>query len=397
MGIKKSAYFLVHRDTGQRYPINGPVIIGRTRGDIVFSSDTKLSIQHCMVEPQGRGLNVRDLRSASGTRINGKPISPDRDHFLRPRDELSLGEQAFTLQSVTRSKRIKRRHKSKNGEGLSLLLLAIAAIVVYFAWQSRVDEKLSANSPVQTQLGEIFESYQALQMSFERQTAPPNAVADRIQEKVLGPLSAMSRRWTAISGDSKSNRVQAIQVRFAAALANHAKAQVAYIRSGDSKYSDEADQWADQMERAIGELRLIPGQQFPALVYSPLQIVERELREALRDYRALGTAVQSDLNDKVMSEKIRSALLPKFAAVYARLGAISAQNEFEKRKVDLQRKLVNAVIEQLKAMSLYSVSKDTKYAREMELWGNEIRRANESLKQETHPIRAPSSAAGAKR
>lgn len=394
MGIKKSAFYLVHRDTGQRYPIKGPVIIGRTRGDIVFSSDSKLSIQHCVVEPQKRGLSVRDLRSSSGTRLNGQPLTPDRDHFMRPEDELSLGEQGFMLQAVTRSPRAKRRRsKQKSGDGIGLLLFVIAVAIIVIAWKYQPLEKvISPAAPNANQLGEVFENYQSLQMSYERHTAPAQMVIDRIEEKVLMPLNALTRRWNATNANVNPTALLSLQMRFANALQNLVKAQIAFMRTGESKYSDEVDQWADQIEPIVSELRLQPGYQFPALVQSPLQIVERELRQALREYRELGAAVATlDLSDKVMSDKIRTALIPKFIAVHTRLGAITAQNDYEKRKVGLQIQLVHAITEQLKAVTLYSASKDAKYSREMELWGNEIRRANESLKLETQSARAPAS------
>lgn len=396
MRVKKAAYFLIHNDTGQRYPIKGPVVIGRNRGDIVFSSDNLLSAQHCLVEPQPKGLDVRDLRSVTGTKINGVPVSSEKVQILRTGQVLSTGEQSFTLQTVTRSPRIRKRSKPETGGGLGpFLFVAIVAVIgSYFAWQKFVVEK-NAQQQSQLQLAprplaEIFENYQNLQMSIERQTAAPLSIADRIHERVLAPLNTLSRRYTQAPAKPGDIIAYGIQLKFIAALSGHARAQVQYLRNGGTRHVDDLDQLHDQLAQSVNEMRALQGPQFPSMMQSPLQQVEREVRQALRDYRQLGSRFQNhQISDRDMSEMIQNRMVPSMIAVRSRLGAIKPQTDLERRKLALEGKLLNAVIAQLKSMSLYAISKDPKYARELEHWGKEIEKTNTDLKQQMLPGRVP--------
>lgn len=114
MSVTPASLFLIHRETGQRYPIKGEVIIGRRRGDLVFAQDTKLSMSHCRLRLTPAGVTIEDLESSGGTYVNGRAIAAGQAVILLPKDELAVGEQVFQFQSVAVAKRVTRKPRKKN-------------------------------------------------------------------------------------------------------------------------------------------------------------------------------------------------------------------------------------------------------------------------------------------
>lgn len=73
-------------------PLQLPVMIGRHKTASVLIHDPMVSRQHCeLYENRGR-LFVRDLDSANGTWVNGRPA---RLHLLKPGDKVTLGSLTF--------------------------------------------------------------------------------------------------------------------------------------------------------------------------------------------------------------------------------------------------------------------------------------------------------------
>ncbi len=76
-------------------PVN---LIGRrneTRGifpEVSLDHDEAVSRRHALlqVDPQ-RGLQLRDIGAANGTRLNGKELTPMTDYPLADGDEITLG------------------------------------------------------------------------------------------------------------------------------------------------------------------------------------------------------------------------------------------------------------------------------------------------------------------
>lgn len=398
MSVRKSSYFLVHDETGQRYPIRAGVIIGRGSADIVFSKDTKLTNQHCEVMPAENGLAVRDLHSVNGTFIDGKKLQSDKGYLLKLGSELTVGAQVFHLQTVSLTKNLRRRRKkarNKNGESYTqvFLILVLALGIIFWQKGNISFDRGGEVTLSQRQLADIFDDYQEMMLSLERQTAPPQDIARRIQGQILGRLSAVSRRWPEFQPRESERAQFQAENHFATALASHAKNLVLYITTADNKYLDEVDQFTDQLEQAVSEVRSLPsGSQFPNFVQSPLQLVEREMRQSLRAYKNLGASVErKEVTAKEMGEKIRTQLMPQMKAVYARMGAIAPHNDFERRKVLLEQKLMTAFIGQVKSMSLVVDSGDPKYTAEVDHWTHQIEKLNSELKAEVGLGRTPAS------
>ncbi len=79
----------------QRIPLDqGAVTIGRHADNRVVLSDKMASRHHCVIEPDGPGYRVRDLKSANGTRLNGRPVFQEP---LASGDRLTIGSTAMTF------------------------------------------------------------------------------------------------------------------------------------------------------------------------------------------------------------------------------------------------------------------------------------------------------------
>src|SRR5262245_36411529 len=89
--------YLVHQETSQRYPVKGDIVIGRTSGDIVFPDDKRLSSQHCRVMQTPQGWAIHDLKSASGTFLDGAQLEAGKVYALKPGSVVTVGAQTFQL------------------------------------------------------------------------------------------------------------------------------------------------------------------------------------------------------------------------------------------------------------------------------------------------------------
>jgi predicted component of type VI protein secretion system len=75
------------------------VTIGKSAdNDLSIPSDPTLSRNHAVLEPVGGAWVIRDLDSRNGTFVNNEKVF--RDHVLRNRDELVLGETRLVFRDA---------------------------------------------------------------------------------------------------------------------------------------------------------------------------------------------------------------------------------------------------------------------------------------------------------
>jgi pSer/pThr/pTyr-binding forkhead associated (FHA) protein len=60
---------------GQRYPINGAVVLGREPGCEVIISNRQVSRYHARLTSSPEGIILEDLGSKNGTHYNGSSLS----------------------------------------------------------------------------------------------------------------------------------------------------------------------------------------------------------------------------------------------------------------------------------------------------------------------------------
>jgi pSer/pThr/pTyr-binding forkhead associated (FHA) protein len=80
---------------GQRFPLLGPLEIGREASGIAIPFDATASRRHARVEPVGSGWQVVDLGSTNGTLVNGVKAG---QVLLKTGDTFQVGATAFRIE-----------------------------------------------------------------------------------------------------------------------------------------------------------------------------------------------------------------------------------------------------------------------------------------------------------
>lgn len=70
------------------------VLVGRNPGCDLQINSPRISRRHCFLARLGDGIEVRDLESRNGTRINGRRVVQGR---LRPGDELTIAQYRYRM------------------------------------------------------------------------------------------------------------------------------------------------------------------------------------------------------------------------------------------------------------------------------------------------------------
>jgi len=68
------------------------VTIGRQESNQLCVGDPSVSRQHCVIQPQEDGFQIRDLGSINGTFVNGKRVD---ERILEDGDKIRIGDTVF--------------------------------------------------------------------------------------------------------------------------------------------------------------------------------------------------------------------------------------------------------------------------------------------------------------
>jgi pSer/pThr/pTyr-binding forkhead associated (FHA) protein len=80
--------------SGQRFPVSGPMDVGREGSPIPLSFDSQTSRRHASLKPDTMGLMVTDQGSTNGTFVNGQRV---QSQTLRSGDLLKIGATTFRV------------------------------------------------------------------------------------------------------------------------------------------------------------------------------------------------------------------------------------------------------------------------------------------------------------
>jgi len=97
-GAMGSGFTLIALDgplLGQRFPVNGPVEIGREGAGIRMPHDGNASRRHATISPGMGGVAVQDLSSTNGTFVNGQRVSQAN---AGPGDMIKVGSTTFRVE-----------------------------------------------------------------------------------------------------------------------------------------------------------------------------------------------------------------------------------------------------------------------------------------------------------
>lgn len=90
--------------SGETHPLTGTAVtIGRGSDRDLRLDEPRASRQHGTFRPRrsGPGWTYTDLGSSNGTRINGRPVTPNQRIELRDGDTIEIGPTRFTFHAAT--------------------------------------------------------------------------------------------------------------------------------------------------------------------------------------------------------------------------------------------------------------------------------------------------------
>lgn len=195
---KRINLYLVHEETGQRYPVKGRVHIGRLSGEILFPHDPKVSGSHCQIVHTGEGLAIHDTGSSHGTQVDGRRLRPHELYMLQPGAVITVGEQVLRLQAVAVDLRRRRARRGAGGfDWLTPLALLLLLGVGWAAWTRLHPRGEAPRAPAAVEIVSPFEMV-------ERETESTlAALPDLAPAERLRRLNALADRLGAVRGGSE--------------------------------------------------------------------------------------------------------------------------------------------------------------------------------------------------
>ena len=393
MTQRTPSFFLVQRETSDRFSIRRPMILGGAQADIPFTEDAKISNQHCKVTPTPEGLLVEDLGSSTGTYVDSIRVKVSAPICMQAGSELRIGQQTFSLQAIANlpTSPTTQSREQKKSPRLSLpsiaaigaTLLTVFAIVMFVPTKHKLEKPVRPLIAQNQTIHEIFKSYQEILRSMQRQTASTEQLNERIQIQVLDRIKLLSLRPEPVPQDTAEQPIVATMRKYILTLKEHAKAQRLFLQNGEYVQQLALDRWQENLSelsedfRSHMDPRLTPAPTLPVLIESPLQMVEHQMRKTLRACHTK-SAVHRDL-------------LPEFTNVGAALEALKGDSDVERKRIATERELIAAYIQQIKAIDLYEISQDQRYSSQSVKWTGEIERLSGALKLPVESARHPAS------
>ena len=154
MGAKlkiEPEFHLVHQDSGKKFALQRPFVVGRCDGDFVLSSDPRLSARHCRFTPQPGGVVIEDLKSRHGTYVGTRQIEVKQVRALKVGDVIHIGNQHFLFTTGP----VELEQQTKSFVSSSDLVVGIIGInlLIYFVMAFQNGTLSDFNASTQIEMG----------------------------------------------------------------------------------------------------------------------------------------------------------------------------------------------------------------------------------------------------
>ncbi len=114
--------------TGRRYPLlNGELLVGRAPNADVVLSEPEVGWRHCSIIRRGNRFALSDLKTSSGTYINGMRSA---DRWLEDRDQIGIGKTVLMFRSG--EKEVTVPAAATEAQDTKPVLLAACSLVFLF-------------------------------------------------------------------------------------------------------------------------------------------------------------------------------------------------------------------------------------------------------------------------
>lgn len=272
MSRPKILLYLVHSETGQRYPIaSDDVMIGRSAGDICFPQDLKLSAAHCRIFADGKKVQIQDLESGNGTYLDRLRLDPAKIYPFAPGMTLNVGQQEFKAQAPSRAKPMRKKSKKKKrGFDFQMLLafLMVAAaghiFLRFFSESQRpsvevVEAPPALPSPfelVQKEMKETFSNYSQLGLDREAGRINDKDLAKRLRDDLIPGFTAVQTKLSVLKAGSEHERRKLEAYRnLVTALLKQVTSMAKFAETRNSKYSADVDRISKELEGLNAEVQ----------------------------------------------------------------------------------------------------------------------------------------------
>lgn len=272
--------YLVHEETGQKYPVSDEVVIGRNAGEICFPDDGKMSSQHCRIVKTPQGLGIHDLNSANGTILDGIRLQNEKMYALKPGSKLVVANQSFKTIEASSAKKMRpqsRRRRKKQepdytGYIAAVFLLAAIAFVaysfIYPSGKSVADFNGKITTPfemVEREVKAAMNEYAELGRDNAAKKIADKDLSEGIRKKLIPKLESAQAKMSVIKPASEYERRKlAANKQLLTALLNQAEVIALSAATNDDKLAPEISRLGAIAEQAKRNLEKVEADRAPA-------------------------------------------------------------------------------------------------------------------------------------
>lgn len=272
MSRPKILLYLVHSETGQRYPIShDEVIVGRSSGDVVFPQDTKMSSAHFRLFLNGKNINVQDLNSANGTFVDSLRLKPEQAYPLGSGMTLIAGHQEFKAQAPSRAKPVKRKPRKKKRGGFDFQLLLAVMMMIgagyifsnFFRNLQKPSDIVEVHSPIQSpfelvqkEMKEGFNIYRELGADREAGRIKDKETAQKLRKELIPAFTALQAKLAVLRPASEHERRKIdAHKNLVTALLTQVSAMASFIETKNPKYNEQMEKISHDLEAINAEVQ----------------------------------------------------------------------------------------------------------------------------------------------
>lgn len=245
---------LIHKKTKQRYPLRGQdFVIGRSKGDLVFDHDPKLSSKHCLIRLTEQGFAIHDLKTRTGILINGIALPAGKACILKVGNEVTVGDQEFLVGEEKR-----RPRKGPRRLGTATLVAGLALVLGLGVAMSSVNSRNGASAPtpppaslsaIENEMGEAIARLQTFGEAVRSHQITEEQSLESLRQDLIPRFASVHNQLQAYRPHKGEPSAQVdLRRRMAGVYLGQVSAMANFIATKDARYSIELGEYNRQMQ-----------------------------------------------------------------------------------------------------------------------------------------------------
>lgn len=252
---------LIHKRNKQRYPLRGEdFVIGRSKGNLVFDHDPKLSGKHCLIRHTDQGPAIYDLKSRTGIHINGVLLPAGKACLLRPGTEVMVGDQLFVVaEEARRIDKLGRRARKLRAARTRTLLLSLVAVACVLGaalslFTGGKGGKAGAKGPatlssIDAEMREALSRMDAFADATRQHRLNEQQTLQSLEQELIPRFTSVFTQlqsYKPLRGDDAA--AIDLQRRMAGTYLGQVSAMAKYVRTRDVRYTSELGEYNRQLQ-----------------------------------------------------------------------------------------------------------------------------------------------------